>query len=127
YFQDGLHYSPLLTGLCMAPQGAVGLLAGLSGARLAARFGIRRLLLITTTVATMGFLILSRIPATGDYPVVLPAIALIGFGSAGTMFASTVGASTGVIDAEQGLAGGLVNTSRQIGAAIGAAALLAVT
>jgi sugar phosphate permease len=43
------------------------------------------------------------------------------------MFASTVGASNGVIDTEQGLAGGLVNTSRQIGAAIGAAGLLAVT
>ena len=127
YFQEGLHYSPLLAGLSMAPQGAAGLLAGLSGARLTARFGIRRLLMVTTTLATMGFLILSRISATGDYPVVLLAIALIGLGSAGTMFASTVGASTGVIDAEQGLAGGLVNTSRQIGAAIGAAALLAVT
>jgi EmrB/QacA subfamily drug resistance transporter len=126
YFQDVLHYSPALTGLAMAPQGLVGLLAGLWGARLAARLGIRRLLMLTTTLATLGFLILSRLPETSDYPVVLLAVALIGFGTAGTMFASTVGASTGVIDTEQGLAGGLVNTSRQIGAAIGAAALLAV-
>jgi MFS family permease len=127
YLQDALHYSPALTGLAMAPQGLVGLLAGLWGARLAARLGIRRLLMLTTTTATLGFLILSRLPTTSDYPVVLLAVAAIGFGTAGTMFASTVGASNGVIDTEQGLAGGLVNTSRQIGAAIGAAGLLAVT
>jgi EmrB/QacA subfamily drug resistance transporter len=126
YFQDVLHYSPALTGLAIAPQGLVGLLAGLCGARLAARLGIRRLLMLTTTMATLGFLILSRLTTTGDYPVVLLAVALIGFGTAGTMFASTVGASTGVIDTEQGRAGGLVNTSRQVGAAIGAAVLLAV-
>jgi EmrB/QacA subfamily drug resistance transporter len=126
YFQHVLHDSPALTGLAMAPQGLVGLLAGMFGAGLAARLGIRRLLMLTTTMATFGFLILSRLPATSDYPVVLLAIALIGFGTAGTMFASTVGASTGVIQTEQGLAGGLLNTSRQIGAAIGAAVLLAV-
>jgi predicted MFS family arabinose efflux permease len=126
YLQDALHYPPALTGLAMAPQGLVGLLAGLCGAGLAARLGLRRLLMLTTTMATLGFLILSRLSTTGDYPVVLLAIALIGFGTAGSMFASTVGASTGVMQTEQGLAGGLVNTSRQIGAAIGAAVLLAV-
>jgi EmrB/QacA subfamily drug resistance transporter len=126
YFQDALHHSPAITGLAMAPQGLVGLLAGLCGARLAARLGLRRLLMLTTTMATLGFLILSRLSTTGDYPVVLLAIALIGFGTAGSMFASTVGASAGVARTEQGLAGGLVTTSRQIGAAIGAAALLAV-
>jgi MFS family permease len=126
YLQDGLHYSPAVTGLAMAPQGVVGLLAGLTGAHLAARLGIRRLLMLTTAMATVGLLILSQLPTTSDYPIVLLAVTLIGFGTAGTMFASTVGASTGVIDTEQGVAGGLVNTSRQVGAAIGAAVLLAV-
>jgi EmrB/QacA subfamily drug resistance transporter len=126
YLQDSLHYSPAVTGLAMAPQGVVGLLAGLTGAHLAARLGIRRLLMLTTAMATVGFLILSQLPTTSDYPIVLLAVTLIGFGTAGTMFATTVGASTGVIDTEQGVAGGLVNTSRQVGAAIGAAVLLAV-
>ena len=126
YLQQGLHYSPAVTGIAMAPQGVVGLLAGLSGARLVARLGIRRLLMLTTAMATLGFLILSQLPTTSNYPIVLLAISLVGFGSAGTMFAGTVGASTRVTDSEQGVAGGLVNTSRQVGAAIGAALLLAV-
>ncbi len=126
YFQDGLHYSALVTGLALAPQGIVGLVAGLRGARLAARFGIRRLLVLTTLLATVGFLLLSGLPASSVYPIGPLAVALIGFGTAGTMFASTVGASSGVADSEQGMAGGLVNMSRQIGAAIGAAVLLAV-
>ena len=51
---------------------------------------------------------------------------LIGFGTAGTAFGSIVIASRGVPDSEQGLVGGMINTSRQIGAAIGAALLPAV-
>jgi len=126
YFQLGLHYSPLLTGLAMAPQGLVGLITGLRGARLAARLGLRGLLTVTAAMATLGFVILSQDPAPGAYPIILVAVSLIGFGTAGTMFAASVGASTGVGNAEQGLGGGLVNMSRQIGAAIGAAVLLAV-
>jgi MFS family permease len=83
-------------------------------------------LILTTTLATFGFLLLSGLPANSVYPIGPLAVALIGFGTAGTMFAGTVGASSGVVDAEQGLAGGLVNMSRQIGAAIGAAVLLAI-
>jgi MFS family permease len=74
---------------------------GLSGARLVARLGIRQLLMLTMAMATLGFLILSQLPTTSDYPIVLLAVSLIGFGTAGTMFASTVGASTRVIDTER--------------------------
>ena len=41
YFQQVLHDSPLMTGLAIAPQGVVGFTAGLVGARLAARLGVR--------------------------------------------------------------------------------------
>lgn len=126
YLQLGLHYSPLLTGLAMAPQGVVGLLTGLAGARLMARLGLQRLLMGTAASAALGFLILSQSRVPGDYPAILVAVSLIGFGTAGTVFASTVGASSGVSNAEQGVAGGLVNTSRQLGAAVGAAVLLAM-
>ena len=51
---------------------------------------------------------------------------LIGFGTAGTALGSTVLASRGMADADQGLVGGMINTSRQIGAAVGAALLPAV-
>jgi hypothetical protein len=53
-------------------------------------------------------------------------VTLIGFGTAGTAMGSTVLASRGMADADQGLVGGMINTSRQIGAAVGAALLPAV-
>jgi predicted MFS family arabinose efflux permease len=56
----------------------------------------------------------------------LLAVMLIGFGTAGTAFGSIVIASRGVPDSDQGVVGGMINTSRQIGAAIGAALLPAV-
>ena len=50
----------------------------------------------------------------------------VGFGTAGTAFGAMVSASKGVANADQGLVGGVINTSRQIGAGIGAALLPAV-
>jgi EmrB/QacA subfamily drug resistance transporter len=126
YFQQVLHESPLITGLAIAPQGVAGFTAGIYGSQLAARFGgVRRLLAVTGALAAAGFLVLTQLPANGYSPLML-AVMLIGFGTAGTAFGSIVIASRGVPDRDQGLVGGMINTSRQIGAAIGAALLPAV-
>ena len=126
YLQQVLHFSPLATGLAIAPQGVVGFAAGVFGARLARRVGIRRVLILTSAVATAGFLALTRLPAGGGYSPLLAAVMLVGFGTAGTAFGTMVTASAGVADGDQGLVGGVINTSRQVGAAIGAALLPAV-
>ena len=68
---------------------------------------------------------LTQLPAAGYSPVLF-VVTLIGFGTAGTALGSTVLASRGMADADQGLVGGMINTSRQIGAAVGAALLPAV-
>jgi EmrB/QacA subfamily drug resistance transporter len=125
YLQQVLHESPLLTGLIIAPQGVVGFAAGVVGPRLAGTIGIRRLLVLTAGAAAAGFLVLTQLPATGYSPVLF-VVTLIGFGTAGTALGSTVLASRGMADADQGLVGGMINTSRQIGAAVGAALLPAV-
>jgi len=125
YLQQVLHESPLLTGLIIAPQGVVGFAAGVVGPRLAGSIGIRRLLVLTAAAAAAGFLVLTRLPATGYSPVLF-VVTLIGFGTAGTALGSTVLASRGMADADPGLVGGMINTSRQIGAAVGAALLPAV-
>jgi MFS family permease len=126
YFQQVLHDSPLLTGLAIAPQGLVGFAAGAAGARLAARLGLYRLLVLTNAVAMLGFLVLTQLPATGGYSPLLAAVTFVGFGTAGTAFGSMVTATKGVANPDQGFVGGVINTGRQIGAGIGAALLPAI-
>jgi predicted MFS family arabinose efflux permease len=125
YLQQGLHESALFTGLAIAPQGVVGFAMGLLGPRLARRMGVNRLLVLTGAATAAGFAVLTQLPAGGYSPLLL-VVTLIGFGTAGTAFGSVVLASRGMADADQGLVGGVVNTSRQIGAAVGAALLPAV-
>ena len=126
YFQQVLHESPLFTGLAIAPQGVIGFTAGTFGPRLARRIGVQRVLLLTTVTASSGFLILTRLPSSGGYSPLFAAVMLVGFGTAGTGFAATVTASQHAADAEQGVVGGVLNTSRQVGAALGAALLPAI-
>jgi EmrB/QacA subfamily drug resistance transporter len=125
YLQQVLHESPLFTGLVIAPQGVVGFTMGMLGPRLARRMGVKRLLVLTAATTAVGFAVLTQLPADGYSPVLF-VVTLIGFGTAGTALGSTVLASRGMADSDQGLVGGLVNTSRQIGAAVGAALLPAV-
>jgi MFS family permease len=126
YLQQVLHMSPLAAGLAVAPQGIIGLATGLLGARLAGRLGIQRVLIVTGLAATAGFLVLTQLPTGGGYHPLLAAVMLVGFGTAGMAFGSMVTASAGIADSDQGLVGGVINTSRQLGAALGAALLPAV-
>ena len=125
YLQQALHYSPLATGMVIAPQGVAGFVTGLFGPRLASRLGIRKLLILTAGATAIGFAVLTRLPGGGFSPI-LEVVMLVGFGTAGTSFGSIVLASRGVADADQGVVGGMINTSRQIGAAVGAALLPAI-
>jgi len=126
FFQLVLHYSPLVTGLAMAPQGVVGFLGASSGARAVRRVGLRRLLVVAASAAGVGLLLLAICFTTRQYGLFLPGFVLAGFGTAVTAFGATVAATKGVADDEQGLAGGLVNMSRQVGAALGVALTAAI-
>ena len=126
YLQQVLHDSPLASGLVIAPQGVIGFTAGLLGARLVRRIGAQRLFVLTGAAAAAGFLVLTQLPASGGYSPALAAVMLVGFGTAGTAFASMVTATNGMADGDQGFVGGAINTSRQIGAAVGAALLPAI-
>ena len=125
YMQQVLRFSPLATGLIIAPQGMAGFTMGMLGPRLAGRFGVRRVAMAAGVSATIGFAALTQLPAVGYSPLLFVVI-LVGFGGAGTAFGSIVLASRELSDRDQGLAGGVVNTSRQMGAAVGAALLPAV-
>jgi EmrB/QacA subfamily drug resistance transporter len=126
YLQQVVHMSPLSAGLAIAPQGIIGLATGLMGARLAGRLGVQRVLVLTSVAATAGFAVLTQLPVGGGYHPLLAAVVLVGFGTAGTAFGGMVTASAGIADSDQGVVGGVISTSRQLGAALGAALLPAV-
>jgi EmrB/QacA subfamily drug resistance transporter len=126
YLQQTLHDSPLAAGLVIAPQGLVGFLTGMTGVRLIRRLGMRPLLIAATTATGTGFLALSQLPASGHYSPLFAAVLLVGFGTVGTIFGTTVMAASGMADEDQGLVGGIVNTTRQVGAAVGVAVLVAI-
>jgi predicted MFS family arabinose efflux permease len=126
YLQQTLHDSPLMAGLVIAPQGVVGFAVGIFGARLIGRIGMRALLVASTMSTGVGFLILAHLPSGGHYSPLFAAVVLVGFGTMATVFATTVMAASGMAQAHQGLVGGVVNTARQVGAAVGVAALVAI-
>jgi EmrB/QacA subfamily drug resistance transporter len=126
YLQQTLHDSPLVAGLVIAPQGVVGFATGMFGSRLIRRVGMRRLLVTSGISAGLGFLALVAIPSSGHYGAALLAVVFVGFGTVGAIFGSTVMATAGMADSDQGLVGGVINTTRQVGAALGVAVLVAI-
>ena len=74
-----------------------------------------------------GSLYLSRLPVEGSYVGdVLPGMTLFAVGLALSYTTTTIGGTAGVRDADQGLAGGLLNTFNQVGGAIGLALLATI-
>jgi EmrB/QacA subfamily drug resistance transporter len=125
YLQQILGYSALEVGLAFLPativMGAMSL--RLSGP-IAMRFGPRATLIGSLTAIGAGLLLFTLTPVDGNYVTdIMPAMVLIGLG-AGLAFPSLMGlAMSGATPSDSGLASGLVNTSVQVGGAIGLAVL----
>jgi len=126
YRQRILGYSALGAGFASLPQALACLIAGLLGAWLGDRFGNKTLLLSATALSAMGHVVLAAVIDSGNHVLTGAALFAVGFGTGGTAFAATVAGCGCVAELEQGLAGGLINSSRQIGSALGVAALLDV-
>jgi len=125
YLQRVLGFTPLEIGLAFLPLTAIiGVLSLGFSARLNLRFGPRATLIPGLAAVAAGLLYFSRIPVDGSYLAdVLPSMVLIGIG-AGLSFPSLMSlAMSGVRPQEAGLASGLVNTSLQVGGALGLAVL----
>jgi EmrB/QacA subfamily drug resistance transporter len=127
YLQQILGYSALEAGVSQLPlAGTLVVAAGLAGP-LAEKLGVRPLLLGGLALFAVGLAWFSRLPVDGAFlPDVLGPSLLVGLGLALTFVALTISSVTGVGDHEYGLASGLINTSQQIGGAIGLAILTAV-
>jgi EmrB/QacA subfamily drug resistance transporter len=125
YLQKVLHYSALEVGLAFLPTTIVmgGLSLGFSE-KLIMRFGPRNILIPGFILVTIALLLFARTPVDGDYVTdLLPPFLLIGIGI-GTSFPGIMTlAMSGATPEDAGLASGLVNTSMQVGGAVGLAVL----
>ena len=124
YTQDVLGYSPIESGLAQLPIAVTIAVSATFAPRLVARAGYRIPLAGGLTLVAAGLLWLAQIPAVGSYvtDLLLPSF-VGGIGEGAVWVASMVGATSGADESESGLASGLVNTSQQLGGAIGVAAV----
>jgi MFS family permease len=120
-----LGYTPLQTGLAFVPLTLVmGTLSLRYSERLAMRFGPRNTLVPGLVLIVVGLALFTQVPVEGSYATdVLPAMLLFGSG-AGISFPALMGvAMSDAAPSEAGLASGLVNTTMQVGGALGLAVL----
>lgn len=127
YLQQVLGHTALNTGLALLPMVAVISVGVLASQQLIPTIGARRLVLTGGLVAAAGLVWLSWLPTTSSYVlhVLLPTL-IIGAGISVMMMPAIVAATTGVAPKNAGIASGLINTCRQLGAALGIAALITV-
>jgi EmrB/QacA subfamily drug resistance transporter len=128
YLQQMRGYSALSAALVFLPGGLVVLVtSGFLSARLVNRFGFKPILMSGMALQTVAYLLLSPISLTESYfGGLLGPMLLIGVGVGLGFTAVNIAALTGTRKGEEGLASGLINTSRQIGGPIGLAVLLTV-
>lgn len=128
YMQQVLGYSALQTGLAFLPNALAAIISGPLASQLVNRFSVKYTLVCGMVATMVGLLLLTHISVQGDYvrDLLLGTI-IVGFGFVTSFLAITLAATAGVSDLEQGLASGLLNTSQQIGAALGLPILVAVS
>jgi MFS family permease len=125
YLQRILGYDALQIGLSFLPVTVVmGTLSMKYSERLITRFGARETLLPGLVLILAGLVVFAQAPADGSYIThVLPVMILLGTG-AGLTFPALMGlAMSGATPQDAGLASGLVNTTAQVGGALGLAVL----
>jgi EmrB/QacA subfamily drug resistance transporter len=128
YLQDVLHYSPIRTGIAYLPL-AVGIIlsAGLASA-LVTKLGFKTPLIAGMVFIAGGLIWFSQVPAHGGhfYSDILGPSLLAAVGLGFAFVPVTIAAVSGIAPNEAGLASGLINTSQQVGGALGLAILATI-
>ncbi|MEU0936291.1 DHA2 family efflux MFS transporter permease subunit [Embleya sp. NPDC005971] len=124
YQQQVLGDSPLRAGVTQLPLAVANMIGAAIAPRLARRIGATPTLTVGMTLLAAGLLWLSQISADGSFTGdILGPTVVVGLGLGAAFVQLTGAAVTGVPAKDGGLAGGLVNTTRQIGGALGLAVL----
>ncbi|HWI21359.1 MAG TPA: MFS transporter [Baekduia sp.] len=127
YLQQVLGYSALQTGLAALPLSVIVVLFAGVASRMLTRHGFKPVLVVGSALSAAGLLWFTQISAAGSLvgDFLLPS--MVCGAAVGLMFVGvTVAAMTGTDQSNAGLGSGLLNTSQQIGAAIGLAVLVSV-
>jgi EmrB/QacA subfamily drug resistance transporter len=128
YLQRVLGYGSLATGLAYLPATvALGAVSQGPAAWAVNRFGIKPTILGGLGFMASGLLLFARAPVEGSFLLnVLPGMLVLGVGASFAFMAVILASTAGIPENEAGLASGLVNTSQQMGGALGLAMLAAV-
>jgi EmrB/QacA subfamily drug resistance transporter len=128
YLQRVLHFEPVVTGVCFLPSTLVVMLtASQLTRRILKRFGVKATLLAGLASIFVGQFWLCHLAVHGTYwQYVLPGLLFTAFGMGLVFPAASIGATSGVALGDQGIAAGLLNTSQQVGSAVGLAVLATI-
>jgi predicted MFS family arabinose efflux permease len=128
YLQNVLHYSPIKAGLSYLPLSVGIIISAGAASQLVTRVGFKPTLIGGLLLIAAGLLWFSRVRAPGgSYAAdVLGPSLLAAFGLGFAFVPVTIAAVTGTEPQEAGLASGLINTSQQVGGALGLAILATV-
>src|SRR5689334_2606245 len=120
YLQDVLHYSAVESGVAFAGFALTVVVISNVAQVVVRRIGVRATLTSGLLMSAVSLALLTRLPVEGNYfRDLFPAFVLGGAGLALSFVPVTIASLTGVERADAGVASGLVNTSRQVGGAIG--------
>ena len=127
YMQQVLGYTPIKTGVSFLIIPIIIAITATNIPRLVQRIGYKPILMVAPLIVAAGLYWLSFIPVDGSFwSNVAPGLALMGLGMGATFVSVTIAATSGVPHEESGLASGILNTSQQVGGAVGLAILTGI-
>ncbi len=120
YIQTVLRYSPVMTGLSFLPFPIIMGYASTKVSGLVTKYGYKRFLIAGPLLVAVSIGLLCQLPVHGNYFInVFPSIVLMPLGISMTYMPLIAAATSGVRSDESGLVSGLINTSQQMGGALG--------
>jgi EmrB/QacA subfamily drug resistance transporter len=127
YMQNVLGFTPTRSGSAYLPV-TVGIgIAAAAATKLIPRIGTRAVIVAGALLAAAGMFQLARLPVDGSYPRdLLPGLVVMSLGLGAVFVTVTAAANAGVPAHQAGLAAGLLNTSLQLGSAVGLAVFSAI-
>jgi EmrB/QacA subfamily drug resistance transporter len=124
YMQQVLGYSPLKTGVAYLAVAGSAIVTSTIAAQLVTRLGVKPVMVFGMVAMTAGLVFFTQVSVHGSYVAdLLPGFLLIAVGIGFAFVPISIAALAGVQPSEAGLASGLINTSQQIGGALGIAVL----